>query len=66
MHRVSVSEAKAGFSVLVERVESGEEIVVTRNGKPVATIRPLRPRSGGFFRNEIEVHDASWWHADAD
>jgi prevent-host-death family protein len=35
---VSVAEAKAKFSELLKRAEAGEEIVVTRHGKPVATI----------------------------
>ncbi|GAA4110662.1 type II toxin-antitoxin system Phd/YefM family antitoxin [Aminobacter aganoensis] len=35
---ISVAEAKAKFSELIERVEAGEEIVVTRDGKAVATI----------------------------
>ena len=35
---VSVAEAKAKFSELLKRAEAGEEIVVTRHGKPVAII----------------------------
>ena len=35
---VEIAEAKAKFSELLKRAEAGEEIVVTRHGKPVATI----------------------------
>lgn len=35
---VSVAEAKAKFSELIKRAEAGEEIIVTRHGKAVATI----------------------------
>jgi prevent-host-death family protein len=61
---VTVAEAKAGFSDLLRRAELGEEIIVTRNGEPIAKIGPLRTRSGGFFRGEIVVNDTSWWEAD--
>lgn len=35
---VSVAEAKAKLSEILTRVEQGEEIVITRRGKPVATL----------------------------
>lgn len=35
---VSVAQAKAEFAALVARAEAGEEIIVTRNGKPVARL----------------------------
>ena len=41
---VSVSEAKAQLTELVRRAEAGEEIVLTRRGRPVARIAPERPR----------------------
>ncbi|HEX3954813.1 MAG TPA: type II toxin-antitoxin system prevent-host-death family antitoxin [Stellaceae bacterium] len=39
--QVSVAQAKAGFAALVARAEAGEQIVVTRNGRPVACLGPL-------------------------
>ena len=39
--QVSVAQAKAEFAALVSRAEAGEEIIVTRHGKPVARITPL-------------------------
>ncbi|UXN66970.1 type II toxin-antitoxin system Phd/YefM family antitoxin (plasmid) [Phyllobacterium sp. A18/5-2] len=38
---ISIAQAKARFSELVARAQSGEEIVLTRHGKAVATISPL-------------------------
>ncbi len=39
---VSVAEAKAKLSEILTRVEEGEEITITRRGKPVATLSPAR------------------------
>ncbi len=39
--------AKTHLSKLVERVEGGEEIVITRRGKPAVRLVPER-RGGGF------------------
>lgn len=61
---VSAAEAKAGLSDLLRRAEAGEEIIITRNGEPVAKIGPLRTRVGGFLRGEIVVTDPEWWHPD--
>ena len=42
---VSVAEAKTHLSELIAAVETGDEIVITKRGVPVATILPLpRPR----------------------
>jgi prevent-host-death family protein len=61
---VTAADAKAGLSDLLRRAEAGEEIIVTRNGEPVARIAPLRNRVGGFMRGEVAVHDRSWWNSD--
>ncbi len=47
MAEVGMHEAKTQLSKLVERVESGEEIVITRRGEPAARLVPER-RGGGF------------------
>jgi len=39
--QVSVAQAKAEFAALVARAEAGEDIIVTRNGRPVARLTPL-------------------------
>lgn len=45
METVSLADAKAHLSELVDRVEAGESIDITRRGKPVARLTALaRPR----------------------
>jgi prevent-host-death family protein len=41
MAQVGMHEAKTKLSQLVERAESGEEIVIARNGKPVVRLTPV-------------------------
>lgn len=40
MTEVSIAEAKAHLSELVERAEAGETVRITRRGKPVARLIP--------------------------
>lgn len=40
MTSVGAFEAKTHFSQLLERVERGEEILITRRGRPVARLVP--------------------------
>jgi prevent-host-death family protein len=47
MHEVGAFEAKNRLGALLDRVENGEEIVITRRGKPVAKLVPAGP---GFDR----------------
>ena len=44
MSACTVAEAKAHLSDLLARVEKGEELVITRRGRPVARLAPLRPQ----------------------
>jgi prevent-host-death family protein len=56
---VNIHEAKTHLSRLVERVESGEEIVVARAGRPVARLVPYRsrtrPRRPGLWRDRVRL-----------
>lgn len=43
----NIHEAKTHFSSLVERVERGEELVISRAGRPVARLVPIaQPNEG--------------------
>ncbi len=58
METISVAATKAHLSKLLDRIEKGEEIVVTRRGKPVARLSPVNPRKKPFpalteFRDQI-------------
>jgi prevent-host-death family protein len=52
MKTVNVHEAKTQLSRLLQEVEEGEEIVIARNGKPVAKLVPhvdeRTPREPGW------------------
>ena len=55
---VSIAEAKNRLPKLIRAVENGEEVVITRHGKPVAQISAPPPnrrqvRFGGM-KNRIE------------
>lgn len=62
MTTVSVAEAKTRLSTLLDRVERGEEVVITRRGKPVARVSRLEsPREPidfarlDAFRNSLPM-----------
>ena len=42
MQSVGIYEAKSRFSALVELVEQGEEVRITRHGKEVVRMLPVR------------------------
>lgn len=43
MAQVSVAEAKAKFSALLDRALNGEEVEITRRGKPIARLVATGP-----------------------
>lgn len=45
---VNVQEAKTRLSELLRRVEAGEEIVIARAGRAIATLQPVAPRKRSF------------------
>lgn len=40
----NIHDAKTNLSRIIERVERGEEIVISRAGTPVAKVIPLHPK----------------------
>ncbi|MCC6193281.1 MAG: type II toxin-antitoxin system prevent-host-death family antitoxin [Burkholderiales bacterium] len=45
MEKLSIYDAKARFSELIERAESGRSTVITKRGRVVARIVPAKERS---------------------
>jgi antitoxin (DNA-binding transcriptional repressor) of toxin-antitoxin stability system len=43
MVTVNLARAKAHLSELLDKVEAGEEVIITRRGRPVAQIRQAVP-----------------------
>jgi prevent-host-death family protein len=54
MSTVTALEAKTRFGELLDRVASGEEIVITRHDKPVARIVPEGGRSLEKVRRAVQ------------
>ena len=44
MHQVNMHEAKTQLSKLVDEVQSGEEVIIAKSGKPVARLVRYEPR----------------------
>jgi prevent-host-death family protein len=59
MTEVSVYEAKTHLSKLLDRAAGGEDVVITRNGRPVARLvaaqRRSTPRKLGTLRGKIKM-----------
>ena len=58
METVNVHEAKTTLSRLLAQVEAGEEVVIARNGKPVARLVPFQQqgrRQFGSMEDRISV-----------
>lgn len=61
MATVNVHEAKTHLSRLLAQVEAGEEVVIARNGKPVARMVPCTPRGRpqfGSWKGRITIGDS--------
>lgn len=55
MREVGTLEARNSFSALLELVEKGEEITITRHGKPVAKLVPAKARDVERAREAAEA-----------
>jgi prevent-host-death family protein len=44
MERIGIYDARSKLSELIERVQAGEEVVLTRHGEPVARLVPEKSR----------------------
>jgi prevent-host-death family protein len=59
MTKVNIHQAKIQLSRLVELAASGEEIIITKSGKPVARLVPCatkgRVRRPGTMRGKIRI-----------
>jgi prevent-host-death family protein len=60
MASMSVSEARAALPELLSRVEGGEEVTITRHGRPVAVL--IRPDALHVRRAEEALGDAARIH----
>ena len=49
---INIHAAKTQFSRLLQRAARGEEIIIARNGKPVAKLTGLKTRSGTVLKDD--------------
>ena len=58
---VTISEAKARLSEFIDKACAGQEVIISRAGKPVAVLKAFkkaeRPRQPGALRGEIRIGD---------
>ncbi len=59
MTKVNIYAAKTQLSRLLELAEKGEEVVIMRNGSPIARLVPMRERPGprplGRLKGRIRI-----------
>lgn len=56
--KANIHEAKTHFSKLLARVAAGEEVIITRAGKPIAKLVPMHtsaPRQLGMDAGKVEI-----------
>jgi prevent-host-death family protein len=57
---VNIHEAKTHLSRLVERAAAGEEIIISKAGRPMARLGPIpkapTPRKPGRWRGRVVIH----------
>lgn len=62
MVQVNMHEAKAHLSKLIRRVLTGEEVIITRSGVPVARLGPIdrqarSPRTPGSAKGLVQISE---------
>ena len=64
----AVTQAKAQLSSLIELVLKGEEVIISRAGKPVAVLVAYdsrrRPRNPGALRGHVHIRRLPQYHRD--
>ena len=61
--QINIHEFEPRLSQLVERVIAGEEIILDKEGKPVAKLIPYeeprtkKPRRGGQWKGRVKIAD---------
>jgi prevent-host-death family protein len=58
---VNMHEAKSSLSQLVKRAEAGEDVIIARNGRPVARLTRIKKSAPklpwGIFKGKIWMAD---------
>jgi prevent-host-death family protein len=59
MRSVALAEAKAQLSALVDAVEAGESVCITRHGKPVAQLTAIEKTQKPLDIEKLRAHLAT-------
>jgi prevent-host-death family protein len=51
---MSIAEAKSQFSSVIDRAAAGEEVTITRHGKPIAKVVPILTREPGLAQRIVK------------
>jgi prevent-host-death family protein len=61
MQSVNIYDAKTRLSQLVDRAAAGDDVIISRNGKPLVRITQLQPSKRairfGLLKGQFEVPD---------
>ncbi|WP_084288108.1 type II toxin-antitoxin system Phd/YefM family antitoxin [Desulfovermiculus halophilus] len=62
MQRINYDEVRSSFSRFIEQASLGEEIIIIRDGKPVARLGPIaatesKPRTLGLGKGKFTFPD---------
>ena len=61
MTTVNIHQAKTYLSSLIEKVLSGEKVIIAKAGKPVAEVKPFKQkkitRKAGFLKGKVRISD---------
>ena len=61
MEQYNIHEAKTNLSKLLQKVEHGQEVIISKSGKPVAVLKkydaPQEPRKPGQLKGKITIAD---------
>ena len=61
MQVINIHKAKTNLSKLIEKAQTGEDIIIAKAGKPVAKLSAykdaLKPRKAGLWKGKVWVSD---------
>lgn len=67
MSTVTLAEARTHLSHLLDQVEAGEEVVITRRGQPIARITPIeKPKHAVKSLTEFRSRMPRWRKSSAE
>jgi len=66
MSTVNVYEAKTRLSQLIDAAASGSDVIIARNGKPVARLTALEETQKPRYRLGLLEHEEGWLADDFD